>query len=194
MRTYISYGVIMLRATVLTIFLILPLIALGQESKTEEPTEIKTDPWETLSFLEGTWTGTGDGMSGTSTVEVKFEFVLGGKFLKVTTRSVFEPQEKNPKGEVHEDIGFISYNQAREVFVFRAFYIEGFVNTYVLSENPDDGNTLTFITEHVEGGPPGTKAKLVFTKKDDGSLEEGFFVAFGGQEYGCFSTNQLTKQ
>ena len=39
------------------------------------------------------------------------------------TRSVFEPTEKNPKGEIHEDFGVFSYDRTRKTFVMRGFYV-----------------------------------------------------------------------
>lgn len=42
---------------------------------------------------------------GTSQVEREYEFVLTGTFLFVKNKSTYAPQEKNPKGEVHEDWG-----------------------------------------------------------------------------------------
>ncbi|MBU4204077.1 MAG: hypothetical protein KKD59_09065 [Acidobacteria bacterium] len=61
-------------------------------------TEQKTDVWEPLRFLEGTWEGTGDGFSGQSVVEQSYTFILNGNFLQMQTRSEFKPQEKNPEG------------------------------------------------------------------------------------------------
>jgi len=43
-------------------------------------------------------------------------------------QSTYPPQAKNPKGEQHEDRGFISYDKARKKFVLRQFHVEGFVN------------------------------------------------------------------
>ncbi len=171
----------------LALILMLP-IAVGAQA------EQKVDFWEPLRFLEGSWEGQGDGMSGKSEVTQVYDFLLNGQFLQMRTRSVFEPQEKNPEGEIHEDMGVFSYDQARETFILRAFYIEGFVNTYVLSETSEDGKTLTFESEAVENAPPGTKARLIFQQKTDGELEQRFFVAFPGSEFSCFTTNQLKLQ
>ena len=154
----------------------------------------KNNPWDQLSFLEGTWEGTGDGISGKSEVTQTFEFILGDNFLKVQTKSVFKPQEKNPKGEVHENLAVFSYDETNMRFVIRAFYVEGFVNKYVLSETADKGNVLIFVTESVENAPAGTKAKLIFEHVSENEMKESFFVAFPGQEFGCFSTNILTKK
>jgi hypothetical protein len=170
------------RIFVLLVFL--PILVAAQTNQ-------KKDIWEPLRFLEGTWEG---GESGVSKVTQVYLFVLNGNFLHMKTRSVFEPTEKNPKGEVHEDFGVFSYDKGRETFVMRGFYVEGFVNTYVMDDISEDGKVFTFLTEHVENAPDGTKAKLVFKVLSDEEIELSFHVAFPGREFSCYFTHNLTKQ
>ncbi len=172
---------------ILLAILIFPLAVSAQDDKS-------VDPWLSLRFLEGSWEGQGEGFSGTSKVVQSYEFVLGGNFMYMKTRSVFEPQEKNQDGEVHEDIGFFSYDKSRKTFVLRSFYIEGFVNTYKLDEMSEDARTLIFVTEAVENAPSGTKARLEFERISDDEMEQRFFVAFPEQRFSCFSTNRLKKK
>lgn len=153
--------------------------------------EAERDVWEPLRFLEGTWQG---GEEGVSKVTQVYQFVLNGNFLHMKTRSVFEPTEKDPKGEVHEDFGIFSYDRARKTFVMRGFYVEGFVNTYVMDDIPEDGKSFTFLTEHVENAPEGTKAKLVFDVLGENEIEQSFHVAFPGREFSCFFTHHLSKR
>jgi hypothetical protein len=134
-----------------------------------------------------------DGPSGSSTVTQKFELVLGGQFLRMRTRAEFAPQEKNSQGEIHEDLGFFSFDKSRNAVILRAFYVEGFVNRYVLSEVSADSSKLVFVTEAIENAPPGTKAKLMLQRIGEDTLEESFYVAFPGREQSCFSTNRLTR-
>lgn len=152
----------------IVLLILLPILVAAQ-------TEQKKDVWEPLKFLEGTWEG---GESGVSKVTQVYQFVLDKNFLHMKTRSVFEPTEKNPKGEVHEDFGIFSYDQGRKTFVMRGFYVKGFVNT----------------TEHVENAPEGTLAKLVFKVLNDDEVEQSFHVAFPGREFSCFFIHNLKKQ
>ena len=137
--------------------------------------------------------GQGEGVSGTSSVTQEYEFILGGKYLQMTTRSLFEPQEKNPKGEVHEDMAIFSLDLTRKTLVLRGFYIEGFVNQYVLDSLSSDDKTFTFMSEAIENAPPGTKAKLIFKIITDGQMEQSFHVAFPGKEFSCYSVNKLKR-
>jgi hypothetical protein len=164
--------------------IVLPLFAGAQ-------TEQKKDVWQPVRFLEGTWEG---GEAGVSKVTQVYQFVLDGNFLYMKTRSVFEPTEKNPEGEIHEDFGVFSYDRAKKKFVMRGFYVEGFVNTYVMDQISEDGKEFTFLTEHVENAPEGTKAKLVFKVLNEDEIVQSFHVAFPGREFSCFFEHNLKKK
>lgn len=156
--------------------------------------EKKQDVWEPVKFLVGKWGGKGDGKSGVSKVWKDWQFVLNGKFLNMKTKALFEPQELNPKGETHEDIGYFSYDGERKRILFRQFHIEGFMIQYVLESISDDGKILTFLSEQIENGPPGLQAKIIYKVLDSGTVEERFELAFPGREYDCFMTNVIKRQ
>ena len=82
--------------------------------------------WAPFNFFLGAWQGSGQGRPGTSRVERKYEFALNNQFLFVQSKSVYEPQEKNPEGETHEEWGLISYDNLRKTFVLRQFHVEVF--------------------------------------------------------------------
>ena len=56
----------------------------------------------------GTWTGTGDGVDGKHTDERTYQFVLNKKYVEVKNKTVYAPTKENPKGYVHEDVGYIA--------------------------------------------------------------------------------------
>jgi len=127
------------------LLLLIPLVFLTTVSPAgSAPDE---DVWEAFRYFDGTWIGKGEGMTGTSTGSLTFEFIFNDRFLKMTNRSVFEPQAANPSGEVHEDLGFFSYDQGRKKHVLRQFHIEGFINQYVLESLSEDGKTFVFVSE-----------------------------------------------
>jgi hypothetical protein len=147
------------------------------------------DPWEPIRFFEGKWTGTGEGKSGISTSEREYEFILGGNFMRISNRSVFKPQETNPKGEIHENLDIISYDTGRGKVILRQFHIEGFANTYVLESVSEDGKKLVFVTEQIENGPPGMSARLVLEKSGEDSFGESFELSMNDGEYTCLIKN-----
>lgn len=150
----------------------------------------KVDVWQPLKFLEGKW----EARNKSSIVTQEYQFILNSKYLQMKTRAVFEPTEKNPEGEVHEDMGIFSYDHSRKKFILRGFYVEGFVNQYVLEDIPEDGKSYTFITEKIENAPPGTQAKLIFRVIDKDEVEQSFYVAWPGKEYNCYSINTLKRK
>lgn len=176
-----------MRKKFLLIILLLPVLLTAQ-------TEKKQDIWESMKLFVGKWEGKGEGKSGVSKVTKDFQFVLNEKFLQLKTNAVFEPQEKNPKGEVHEDWGFFSFDQSRKKFVFRQFHVEAFIIQYILEEISNEGKTIVLKSEHIENGPPGLEAKLIYKFIDDDTLEEGFYLGFAGKDLDCYITNLLKRK
>lgn len=152
------------------------------------------DPWKPLRYFEGRWVGEGDGQVGRSTVSREYRFVLGGRFLEVRNRSVYEPQEANPQGEVHEDFGVYGYDEARETFVFRQFHVEGYVCQYVLDREATDDATLVFVSEAMENLPEGFRARERYTIVDEDAFRESFDLASPGKPLACFIETRLRRE
>lgn len=153
----------------------------------------KDDPLSPVAFLAGKWEGTATGEPGTSIVEREYQFVLGGRFLQSKNISRWAPQEKNSKGEVHEDWGFMSFDKARKTVVFRQFHIEGFVNQYVL-EPVRDPKTLVFVSEAIENIAPGWRARETYRILGADEFEEVFELAAPGKGFDLYSKTRLRRK
>jgi hypothetical protein len=117
---------------------------------------------------------------------------LHGRFIRVRNRSEYPAQEKNPKGEIHEDEGFFSVDRARKKLVLRQFHVESFVNQYV----QDDGATptrISFTTEAIENIPPGWRARETYVVVGPDAFEEIFELAESGKEFAVYSRTQLRR-
>ncbi|MGD9899806.1 MAG: hypothetical protein AB7T22_11845 [Calditrichaceae bacterium] len=151
--------------------------------------------FEPFEFLLGEWTGNGSGFGNeTSTIQSEFKIVMNGKYLQVTNESRFEPTDKNPDGEHHIDQGLISYDNAREKFIYRQFNVEGFVNQYVLIDSVSNDSLLVFETEVIENFIPGGQARWTIRKTGENAIETVFDLSFPGKEFACYGTNSLTKK
>jgi hypothetical protein len=67
---------------------------------------------------------------------------MNGRYVHETNVSTYPPQQKNPKGEVHEHWSLISFDRARATLVMRQFHIEGFVNTCRQAVPPRDARRV----------------------------------------------------
>lgn len=150
--------------------------------------------WETFNYFLGSWTGTSTGQPGNSTVEREYSFILNNKFIKVTNKSTYLPQEKNPKGEVHEDLGFFSYDFSKKTFIFRQFHIEGFVSQYVYDSISPDGKTIIFITEAIENIPPEWRARETYKIINDNEFIETFELSEPGKDFELYSENRFNRK
>jgi hypothetical protein len=108
-------------------------------------------------------------------------------------RSVYEPQERNPDGEVHEEIGYISYNRSRGKFILREFHVEGYVNQYVLDDWEPEGKMLVFRTETIENIPAGWQARTTYEILGANEFRETFDLAGPDQEWSCFIINEFER-
>jgi hypothetical protein len=75
--------------------------------------------------------------------------VLGGKFLRLETKSVSDTTA-GPV-EVHEDVGYVSWSAGEAILRFRQFLSEGFVNTFTITEAAPPESGLNFEPEGTEG-------------------------------------------
>lgn len=139
--------------------------------------------WTNLKFLIGSWRGIGSGQAGSSNVARSYQLILNEKFLEVRNKSTYPPQSQNPQGEVHEDLGLISYDEARKAFVFRQFHIEGFVNQYVMDYLAPDGKTIVFTSESIENIPAGWRARESYQVVNPDEFTETFELAAPGKEF-----------
>lgn len=103
-------------------------------------------------------------------------------------------QEKNPKGETHEDWALFSFDRGRKKFLLRQFHVEGFVNQYLLDSKSEDGKTLVFITESIENIPAGWKAKETYRIVNDNEFIEVFELAAPGKEFELYSETRFKRK
>lgn len=141
----------------------------------------------------GKWRGTGEGQPGKSDVERTYEPTLNGRFILERNRSKYAPQEKNPKGEVHTHVGYMSFDKARKRLVLRQFHPEGFVNQYVAATATVDGNALILNSEAIENIPAGWRARETYKFSGEDAFEEIFELSEPGKDFEVYSHNRLKR-
>jgi hypothetical protein len=169
----------------LIVCVLTPLDVLGQAS-------LPADPFRSVEFFIGRWQGTTDGQPGKGAVVREYSRALNSRFLRVRNQSTYPPQPSNPKGEVHEDEGFISFDRARKKLILRQFHVEGFVNQYV----EDEGSTaqkLAFVSEHIENIPTGFRARETYVVTGADEFEEIFEIAEPGKQFEVYSRARLRR-
>jgi hypothetical protein len=116
---------------------------------------------------------------------------LREQFLEVHDTSTYPAQERNPKGEVHDDVGYIGFDRARNAFVFRQFHAEGFVNTYV--GGPEGSARIVMTSETIENIPPGWRARETYVVAGPDEFEEMFELAGPGKDFELYTRTRLKR-
>ncbi len=176
---------------------LLPLSA--EEKSTATPAAsttpaAKPDSWKPLRPFLGIWEGDVSGQSGIGRATRTYTFTLNNRFIEVFNKSVYPVQEKNPKGEPHEDRGFFSYDRAQKKLLLRQFHVEGFVNLFALDRVSDDGRTLVFVTTAIENIPPGWRARETYTFTGDHEFTEKFELAEPGKDFALYSETRFRRK
>lgn len=171
---------------VIFILLITPFISFGQTSKEDSV-------WLPFQSFIGKWTGDSEGQPGKGKYQRNYEFALNHKFIEVRNKSTYPPSKDNPKGEVHEDHGFISYDRIRKTFVLRQLHIEGFVNQFKIESISPDGKIIVFISESIENIPAGWRAKETYQIQSKDKFVETFELAEPGKNFEVYSRAVLKR-
>ncbi len=151
------------------------------------------DPWEPVRFLVGTWDGTSSGEPGGGTAQRTYSFVLKDRFIYEKNISTYPPQEKNPKGEVHEHWSLISYDRIRKVLVMRQFHQEGFVNQYTLNPAASTTKNLVFDSERFENYDNNARARETLEVISPNEFVETFELGDPGKPLQVYSKNRFTR-
>jgi THAP4-like, heme-binding beta-barrel domain len=168
------------------VLLLFPVTLFGQSSKPDSV-------WLPMIAFLGKWEGTGNGVPGIGKYERSYRFILDQKYIRIRNSSVYPPTDKNPKGEVHQDIGYISYDKSRRTFVLRQLHIEGFVNQYLLDSLSADGKTMVFESEAIENIPRGWRARESYQFSSEHEFTEVFELAAPGKPFEVYTRATLKK-
>lgn len=140
-----------------------------------------------LSFMIGEWRGTSSGEPGEGQIERTCSRVLNDRFIECRTTTTYPAQKANPKGEVHVDRAFYSYDKGGKKLRLRQFHGEGFVNTYAEVE------PLSFVTIEIENIPAGWRARETYEQPSPDSWSERFELAEPNGDFKLYSASVLQR-
>ena len=179
-----------------TLFVSITLVATASaflRAQSPSPTA-KADQWIPLRAFIGQWEGESQGEPGKGQATRTYAFTLNNRFIQETNKSVYPPQEKNPKGETHEHLSFFSYDKAAKKFMLRQFHIEGFVCHYETESMSEDGRTLVFVSGPMENFMPGWRGRETYRFLNDNEFIETFALAGPGKEFSTYSETHFRRK
>ena len=167
------------------------LTTLGSQSV--QPNE-KPDPWKPLRVFIGKWEGEVRGDPGHGKAEREYAFILNDRFIHVRNKSIYPAQEKNAKGETHEDIGFFSYDKGAKRLMLRQFHIEGFINQFALDTISEDDRTIVFVSSAIENIAPGWRARETYRILGADEFIETFAMAEPNHDFSTYSETRFRRK
>ncbi len=176
----------MVRRTMLAL-LLCPALLLAQDNK-------HVEAWHPFEFFVGSWQGKGDGKFGVATVERHYEFIMGGTYLLAKNRSVYEKQEKNPEGEIHDNWDFFSYDRGSKKFRLRQFHAEEIVVQSAVDSAEVAGGGFHFASERIENWRPGWRAVESYKILNDDEFVETFSLGGPDQELEVYITTHFRRK
>lgn len=181
-----------LAAVALGLALVMSNVAAGQQPAPNKSD--KVDPFNPVRQFIGNWEGDSQGKPGVGKMEREYVFVLRDRFVRVSNKAVYPPQSKNPKGETHEDLGFIGNDRALKKLVFRQFHVEGFVVQYSLESISEDGRSFVFTSTAIENIPQGWRARESYRFLSNDEFVETFALAGPGKEFETYSETRFRRK
>ena len=170
------------------------LLLFGASALASDSNQTQTDLWAPLRPFLGHWEGEVHGEPGNGKAERTYAFALHDCFIQITNKSVYPPQEKNPKGETHQDIGFFSYDRAAKKFMLRQFHVEGFVNQFAQENLDEQRHTLVLVTTAIENIAPGWRARETYRFLNNDELVETFALAKPGKDFATYSETHFRRK
>ena len=168
-----------------TLLLLIFFVTIGINAQ-EQETENK---WEPFEYFIGSWQGHETGVAGIGKGARTYEKIMNGTYLYFRNTSTFEPQEKNPKGEKHEDQTYFSYDEINNNYVIRQFNSEGYINKFVLDSLSADNKYFVFVSESSENAPPDLRARIIYSIQNENEFIETFELAFPKKDFQLFLKN-----
>jgi hypothetical protein len=150
--------------------------------------------WAPLRYFIGSWSGTGEGQSGTAVCERNYQWALNGNFIQIRTKSAYAPQEKAPQGEIHEEIGYLNFNNVERKFMMREFHVEGYVNEYRLESISTDGKKYVFASFEIENIPSGWRAREIYEILNDDEYIEIVELAPPGKDFAVYTKATMKRR
>ena len=172
------------------LFILLFIIPTALAAQTTKKDSI----WLPLKPFLGQWVGEGGGEPSKGKYERSYQFILGKNFIEIRNKSTYQPTNRYPNGEVHEDLGYFSYDKSLKTFKLRQFHIESFVLEFVLDSISADKKTMVFVTVANENIPKGMRGKETYRLISENEIEETFEVAEPGKEFELYSKVKLVRQ
>lgn len=146
-----------------------------------------------MNFLIGKWEEYRSGRAGIGQGFRILIFILESNYIYSNTKSVSDPGDTNPEGEVLEDWGIIRYDSFVDKFTMRDFHYERFINSYLLENIGKNPTQYEFNSYALENVLEGWTTRIALVNIDADTSEETLEPAQTGRDYVIYPENNVKE-
>jgi hypothetical protein len=176
---------------VLTLFVLAPAWAAGQEAAPQERAAPAWKPFQEFGFLTGAWSGTAESGGRVGGRVSRWTLEMGGNYLVHRGTTLFPAQNNTPEDST-EEVGYVAYDRDRRKYVAWYFYSTGVAGFYDV-DFPSEG-VIRLVSSTLLNYDSGARTRLTITKKSESEVTYQLDVAPGGKEFVTFITSKLSRK
>lgn len=174
---------------------LLVMVALAGPAAAQEaapaPATPAWKPFQEFGFVLGSYSGTVDSGGRVGGTVSRWSLEMNGNFLVHRVNMIIPAQEGKPE-ESLELLGTYAYDREARRYSASYYFSTGLAGIFDVEVLPD--GSVRLVSSKLLNYDAGARARLVVTKKPDGSHDFSLDLALAGKEFAPYLTSHLTKK
>ncbi len=170
---------------------LLVVLALSGTARAQEAPAPAWKPFQEFGFVLGSFSGTADSSGRIGGTVTRWSTEMNGNFLVHRVNTIFPAQEGKPE-ESLELLGYYYYDREARKYFATYFFSTGLVGTFDV-DFPQEG-AIRATSSRLANYESGARARLVVTRRADGSHDLALDLAMQGKDFASYFTSRLSKK
>jgi len=146
-------------------------------------------PFQELGFLVGSWSGVAESGARVGGRVARFTPEFSGNYLVHRGSTILTADDG--KEETIDEVGYFAYDREKRRYVASYFFSTGISATFDVEVAAESAR---LVSREMLNAEPGTKARMLFTRKTDGELSLSTDLAPPGGDFVPWLVSALKKK